>query len=229
MHRLSAMDNPEAPITHHWLDSTHVSYGVVTAGYVWRQLKLDASVFNGREPDQHRYDVELGPLDSYAARLTWNPSGDLSMQLSAAHLVSPEQLEPGIDVRRTTASVSYNAPVPGEWWQTTFAWGRNAPSQGAATAGWLLESALRITPRQTLFGRVERVAKDELFLPGDPHFGQTFDVGKLSLGYIFDFAQLEALSLGVGGLVSGYSYPAALNAAYGTHPTSWMLFVRARL
>jgi hypothetical protein len=229
MHRLSGMDNPEAPITHHWLDSTHVSYGVITAGYVRKELKLDASVFNGREPDQHRYDVELGPLDSYAARLTWNPSADLSMQLSAAHLVSPEQLEPGIDVRRTTASVSYNAPVPGEWWQTTFAWGRNAPSQGAATAGWLLESALRVTPRQTLFGRVERVAKDELFLRGDPLFGQTFDVSKLSLGYIFDFAQLEALSLGVGGLVSGYSYPAALDAAYGAHPTSWMLFVRARL
>ena len=77
--------------------------------------------------------------------------------------------------------------------------------------------------------RLERVGKDELFLPGDPLFGQSFTVGKLSLGYILDFVQLQAVSFGVGGLVSGYSYPAALNTAYGTQPTSWMLFLRARL
>jgi hypothetical protein len=229
MHRLSAMDNPEAPLTHHWLDSTHVSYGVVTAGYVWRQLKLDASAFNGREPDQNRYDVELGSLDSYSARLTWNASSDLSLQLSAGYLASPEQLQPGVSVRRTTASVSYNAPVPGQWWQTTLAFGHNAPSQGAATEGWLLESALKLTARQTLFGRAERVGKDELFLPGEPLYGETFTITKLSVGYIFDFAQLAGVSLGVGGLLSAYSYPATLNSTYGSRPTSFMLFARARL
>ncbi|MGH8277084.1 MAG: hypothetical protein ACRETH_10365, partial [Steroidobacteraceae bacterium] len=107
MHRLSGMDDPEAPLTHHWLDSTHVSFGVVTAGYVWRQFKLEGSAFNGREPDQNRYGIQVRPLDSYAARLTWNPTGDLSMQASSGRLASPEQLEPGVSVRRTTASVSY--------------------------------------------------------------------------------------------------------------------------
>jgi hypothetical protein len=229
MHRLSGMDNPEAPISHHWLDSTHVSYGVVTGGYVWRDFKLDASVFNGREPDQHRYDVELRPLDSYAARLSWNPAPDLSLQVSSGKLVAPEQLQPGVDVHRTTASVSYNAPSAGQWWQTTLAFGHDAPSQGAASNGWLLESALKVTPVQTVFARAERVTKDELFLPGAPLYGESFTIEKLSLGYIYDFAQLQQLALGVGGLASTYSFPSALNAAYGYRPSSWMLFVRARL
>jgi hypothetical protein len=229
MHRLSGMDNPEAPITHHWMDSTHVTFGVVTAGYVWQQLKLDASVFNGREPDQHRYDIELRPLDSYAARLTWNPYPAWSMQLSSGRLASPEQLEPGVAVHRTTASVSYNAPAPGQWWQTTLAWGHNSPSQGLASDGWLLESALRVTRAQTLFGRAERVAKDELFLPGAPLYGQSFTLNKLSLGYIYDFAHAREWSFGAGGLASTYNYPATLNPAYGYRPTSYMLFVRARL
>ena len=228
-HRLSGMDNPEAPLTHHWLDSTHVTSGVVTAGYVWRQLKLDASAFNGREPDQHRYDVELRALDSWSARLAWNPARDWSMQVSTGRLASPEQLQPGIAVRRTTASVSYNAPCPEGWWQTTLAWGHNSPSQGMPGSGWLLESALRLTAAQTLFGRVERVAKDELFLAGAPLAGQTFTVGKLSLGYIYDFLEREGLSVGIGGLASTYSYPAPLNASYGYRPTSYMLFLRARL
>ena len=229
MHRLSGMDDPEAPITHHWLDSTHVTFGVVTAGVVWQSFKLDASAFNGREPDQHRYDVELRPLDSWSARLTWNPSRDLSMQVSSARLATPEQLEPGIAVHRTTASVSYNAPFPGQWWQTTLAWGHNSPSAGSASDGWLLESELGLTAAQTLFARAERVAKDELFLPGAPLYGDSFTVGKLSLGYIYDFAHLGQLALGIGGLVSAYSLPAALNPTYGARPSSWMLFLRARL
>ena len=229
MHRLSALDDPEAPLTHHWLDSTHVSYGVVTAGYVFGQVKLDASAFNGREPDQHRYDVEVDALDSFAARLSWNPSADLSMQLSTGHLVSPEQLEPGVDVKRTTASVTYNAPAPGAWWQTTLAWGRNSPTQGRASSGWLLESSLNVTLRQTVFGRAEHVAKDELFLPGARLYGASFMVNELTLGYLCDVAQLGAAAVGVGALVSTYSTPAALNATYGYRPTSLMVFARVRL
>jgi hypothetical protein len=228
MHRLSAEDNPEAPLTHHWLDSTHVSYGVVTGGYTLGRFKVEASAFNGREPDQHRYDVELGPLDSYALRVALNPGADWSLQVSTAHLVSPEQLEPGVNVRRTTASASYNAPL-GQWWQTTFAWGRNEPSSGTASSGWLLESAAQPLPRQTLFARLESVTKDELFLPGATLYGESFLIDKLTLGYIYDVARLASINFGVGGLFSVYRFPAALDAAYGAHPDSFMLFVRARL
>jgi hypothetical protein len=229
MHRLSGMDDPEAPLSHHWLDSTHVTFGVVTAGYVWRDFKLDASAFNGREPDENRYSIQLRGLDSYAARLTWNPVANLSMQLSRGRLASPEQLQPTVSVRRTTASATCNVAGPWQWWQTTFAWGRNDPTQGPASDAWLLESAVKLAPAHTLFARAERVAKDELFLPAAPLYGYTFNINKVSLGYIFDFAQFEQLALGVGGLVSQYSYPPALNAAYGFRPTSFMLFVRARL
>ena len=228
MHRLSGMDEPEAPLSHHWLDSTHISFGVVTGGCTWRQLRLEASRFNGREPDQHRYDIEVRSLDSYAARMSYNPTRDWSLQGSFGRLASPEQLQPGVAVRRSTASASYNAPLA-RWWQTTLAWGRNAPSTGPSSNAWLLESALKLTDAHTLFGRLERITKDELFLPGAALYGRSFTINKLSLGYIFDFARLGALDLGLGGLVSTYSYPSILNAAYGSRPTSFMVFVRARL
>jgi len=228
MHRLSGMNEPEAPLSHHWLDSTHICFGVVTGGYTWRQLRLEASGFNGREPDQRRYDIELRSLDSYAARLSYNPTRDWSLQGSFGRLASPEQLQPGVAVRRSTASASYNAPLA-LWWQTTLAWGRNVPSSGPSSNAWLLESALKLRHAHTLFGRLERVTKDELFLPGAALYGRSFTINKLSLGYIFDFARLGALDLGLGGLVSTYSYPAILSAAYGTRPTSFMVFVRARL
>ena len=228
MHRLSGMDNPQAPLSHHWLDSTHISWGVVTGGYTWKALRLEASVFNGREPDQDRYNIELRSLDSYAARVSYNPTRDWSLQGSFGRLASPEQLQPGVSVRRSTASASYNAPLA-QWWQTTLAWGRNAPSAGQPSDAWLLESALKFAGAHTLLGRLERVAKDELFLPGAALNGRSFTIKTLSLGYIRDFARLGALDLGLGALISTYRYPSMLNAAYGSRPTSFMVFVRARL
>jgi len=228
MHRLSGMDQPQAPLSHHWLDSTHVSFGVVTGGYTWRRLRLEASAFNGREPDQHRYDIELRSLDSYAARLSYNPTRGWSLQGSFGRLANPETLQPQVAVRRSTASASYNAPLA-LWWQTTLAWGRNAPSTGPSSNAWLLESALKLTDAHTVFGRLERVAKNELFLPGAALYGRSFTIDTLSLGYIFDFARLGALDLGLGGLISAYSFPSTLNAAYGSRPTSFLVFMRARL
>ncbi len=228
MHRRSGMDNPEAPISHHWLDSTHVTWGVVTAGITYAGLKLETSAFNGREPDQFHYNIETGPLDSYSVRATLNPSAALSMQVGYGSLKSPEQLEPGIDIRRSTGSVTYNAPW-GQWWQTTLAFGHNAPTAGRATSGWLLESAAEVAPAHTLFARAERVGKDELFTEGQPLYGESFTVDKLSVGYLYDFLRMGQARFGIGALVSTYSFPAALNASYGSRPTSFMVFLRARL
>jgi hypothetical protein len=228
MMRLSARDNPEAPLTHHWLDSTHISWGVITAGTTWHAWKLDASAFNGREPDENRYNIEVRPLDSYSMRLTFNPSRAWSLQGSFGRLASPEQLEPGVSVRRSTFSASYNAPV-GQWWQSTFAFGHNAPSSGPGTNGWLLESALKFAPAHTVFARFERVDKDELFLEGEPLFGRSFTIEKLSLGYLYDFLEVKGVGLAVGALVSTYSYSQELNASYGYRPTSFMVFARAHL
>src|SRR5262245_47145736 len=104
MHRFSGEDNPEAPITHHWLDSTHITYGVVTLGYVLGEVKIEGSLFRGREPDENRYDIETGRLDSASVRLSWNPGRNWALQVSRGHIKSPEQLHPDEDVDRTTAS-----------------------------------------------------------------------------------------------------------------------------
>jgi hypothetical protein len=228
MHRLSGMDNPEAPLSHHWLDSTHISWGVVTAGYVVGGVKLEASAFNGREPDENRYNIEVRALDSYSVRASYNPTERWSLQGSFGRLASPEQLQPFVSVRRSTASVSYNAPVA-RWWQTTLALGHNAPSAGAASDAWLLESAAAVTHALTLFARYEHVAKDELFLPDQPLYGRTFTIQKLSIGYVYDFAHFAGIRFGLGALVSTYDFPATLNATYASRPTSFMVFIRARL
>jgi hypothetical protein len=229
MHRFSGIDNPEAPLSHHWLDSTHISYGVLTGGYIWDNVKLEASAFNGREPDQHRYDIELRRLDSYSGRLSYNPLPDLSLQVSAGYLASPEQLEPNVAVRRRTASGSYNRMLRRIQWQTTLAFGRNDPQPGAASDAWLLESALIFDTAHTFFARAERVAKDELFVPGQPLYGPTFTIKSLTLGYIYDFMRFGPIRLGVGGLVSGYRYPSELDVAYGEGPVSYMVFTRVKL
>ena len=233
MHRFSSEDNPEAPLTHHWLDSTHITYGVVTAGYQWDRVKLEGSAFNGREPDQDRYDVELRAFDSWSARLSWNPLPDLALQVSTGRLASPEQLEPNVAIRRTTASASYNRMLGAVQWQTTVAWGRNQPQPGLASNGWLLESALRLVNTHTFFARAEHVGKDELFTPGQPLYGPAYTIEELSLGYIYDFAQwatqLGPVHAGVGAMGTAYRYPEVLDPVYGDHPASFLLFLRARL
>jgi hypothetical protein len=172
MHRFSGMDNPEAPITHHWLDSTHVTNGVATLGAVWDRVKLEASAFNGREPDQNRLGIETRGFDSASARFSYNPSRNWALQVSYGRLASPEQLAPNVAVRRTTASAIYDTRIAGKQWQTTFAWGRNRDDPGTTTDGYLLESAIRASEQHTFFGRAENVGKDDLFAAPNPLAGR---------------------------------------------------------
>jgi len=229
MHRFSGADNPEAPISHHWLDSTHITYGVVTLGYIAGGLKVEGSAFRGREPDQNRYDIETGKLDSASVRISFNPARNWSLQVSRGHLVSPEALEPDVDINRTTASVIYNRAFGASNWQTTFAWGRNAASTGVTTNSTLLESTVSFSKTHTVFGRFERSDKNELFEPSSPLADETFRVGKLSLGYIYDFPAMSHFKFGLGGLVSKYSLPGELESSYGSNPTSYMIFARVKI
>jgi hypothetical protein len=232
MHRASGMDIPEAPITHHWLDSTHITYGVLTAGYVRGDWKIEGSVFRGREPDQERYDIEAPRLDSASVRLSWNPAPDWSLQASFGHLRSPEQLAPDTDEDRATASATWNRPLgAGANLATTFAWGRKMEQPGPSLDGFLLESELTFGGLNTVFARAERVAENELFddAAASPLLGRVFTVDQLTLGYIRDVAVAPHVKLGLGGLVTRYAYPAVLDSAYGGDPTSFLLFLRARL
>jgi len=233
MHRTSGMDNPEAPITHHWLDSTHITFGVVTAGVVIDALKLEASAFRGREPDQHRFDIEAPKLDSYSARLSWNPVRELSMQVSWGHIQSPEQLLPTANENRLTASLAYTQPFgDGNLWSTTLAWGRKHNQPGNTLDGYLAESALIFRNGVTLFARAETVQNDELLELGEVVTGfalhPVHTVGKVSAGGIYDFVRTEHVKLGVGALASRYAIPDALRPIYGD-PASYMVFGRIKI
>ncbi len=229
MHRYSGEEIPSAPIAHHWLDSTHISFGVATLGVVRKNVKLEGSLFTGREPNQHRYDFDRPRFDSYAFRVSYNPAKNWSFQTSYGHLRSPEQLEPEVNQDRVTASATYNRKGSRYDWQTTLAWGRNINKPGLALNAYLLESTLGFAKRHTVFGRVERVAKGELFADTDPLAGQSFNVGEATLGYVYDFAQLGNLAIGLGGLVSLAFIPEALRPAYGSTPVSTMIFLRLKL
>ena len=224
MHRQSILDSPEAPITHHWLDSTHITFGVVTAGLVLDRVKVEASRFNGREPDQYRYNFETGPLDSTSARISWNPTDRLSLQGSWAHLTDPEQLEPGVDQKRWSASGIYTVPMTRGWWSTTLAWGRK--TVGAhRDDGFALESAVKWTD-WTLFGRAEQVENREL-VASVAEDAPAYRVAKASLGLIRDFKVAEHVKVGLGGLYAVNFVPRALKDDYGSrNPHGAMGFVR---
>jgi len=226
MHRESIMDSPEAPITHHWLDSTHISFGAVTAGAVFNRVKLEVSRFNGREPDQHRWDIETGPLDSTAIRLSWNPARTLALQGSWGHFTDPEQLEPGVDQKRWSASAMWADEIaPGWKAAATLAWGRKS-AVGHSDDALAAEASIKHA-QWTIFGGAETTHNREL-IPGqdDP----SYRVGKVSLGAVRDFRVADRLALGAGGLFSLNLVPSALSSVYGgSNPTGAMGFVRVKL
>lgn len=226
MHREAILDSPEAPITHHWLDSTHISFGVLTGGIVLDRVKLEVSRFNGREPDQHRWNIETGPLDSTAVRVSWNPTRTLALQGSWGRFVDPEQLEPGVDQKRWSASALWaNEVAPGWKLAGTLAWGRKTAHGHSDDAG-AAEASLKHA-QWTIFGRGEMTENRELT---DVEDGPAYRVGKVSLGAVRDFRIADHLSLGAGGLFSVNFVPDALAPLYGGHnPTGAMGFVRVKI
>jgi hypothetical protein len=232
MHREAILDSPEAPISHHWLDSTHISMGVLTAGVVHDRVKLELSRFNAREPDQHRWNIETGALDSTALRASWNPTDALSLQVSQGRFKSPEQLEPGVDQKRWSASALYAREIaPGWKFAGTLAWGRKSIDHHGERYdddAWVAEAAVK-HGQWTAFSRGEITENRELVDAHDGH-GPAYRVGKLSLGAVRDVRVSEHLSLGVGGLFAVNFVPAALEAAYGSRqPLAAMGFVRLQL
>ena len=231
MHREAILDSPEAPISHHWLDSTHISFGVLTAGVVLDKVKIEVSRFNGREPDQHRWNIETAPLDSTAIRLSWNPTGNLSLQGSWGHFEDPEQLEPGVDQKRWSASALYAREIaPGWKFASTLAWGRKTIEDHGETLkddAYVAEASLKHDV-WTIFGRGEITENREL-LDIEEH-GPAFTVGKVSLGAVRDFRLAEHLSFGVGGLFAVNFIPDGLEPLYGAkHPIGTMGFVRLKI
>jgi hypothetical protein len=222
-HRASAMAHPQAPVSHHWLDATHVSFGVVTAGLAGRRWKVEASAFNGREPDDARYGLDVAALDSVAARVWWTPADRWSLQISRGHLADVHH---GENVRRTTASLAYHRAVDGHQWVTTVAWGVNSDHDGPSHA-LLVESAIDLTPDSSVAARFELVPRTaaELNLPGDPH--DSFRVGKLQGTYSRRIGRAFAMDTRAGAGVGVAILGSRVAESYGTaNPLEVSVFLR---
>jgi hypothetical protein len=232
-HRISSFPNPIAPIGHHWLDSTHIAFGVATAGVYGRRWKAETSLFNGREPDAERYDFDLDALDSYAGRFWLLPNEMWALQISAGRLNEAEVHEvggPRIDVTRVTASATYHRPLAEEGvWASTIAWGRNREGD-EATHAFLAEANLNLAQRDIFYGRVEVAEKPagDLVLPEELE-ERSFTVGKLGLGYVRQFDPVGGLVLGLGAGVTVSRVPDDLEPFYGsTRQTGLQLFFLLR-
>jgi hypothetical protein len=231
MHRASSGENPTAPLGHHWQDSSHISFNVVTAGFGWNTVSVEGSAFHGAEPDEDRWDIEGGSIDSAAGRVKLRLANGWSAQVSHAFLHEPEATQPG-DLHRTTASVHYGAEGDRPF-AATLLWGRDDEAHGVSDSV-LLEAAYQVTRADHVYGRAEWVEKDRRLLQfKGADVSPAIDVpeiariGALTLGYLRDFVLERALRVGAGADLTAYSFPSGLKPAYGD-PISAHVFLRVR-
>ena len=223
MHRASGDNFPTAPISHHWLDSGHITMGEVTAGISRGPLTLEVSEFTGREPDENRFDLDPVHLDSTAVRVTWRVMPDLSAQTSWARQVSPEALEPGVNLIKHSLSVDYGHSFGAGTLNSTLAWGRKRVEHGTEkpSDAWLFENTWHFNGPWIALARYEHVYNDELA-------ARAAWVSKAEAGIVRTFAIRKNISLGVGVVRQFNDVPGALKAAYGGHPNGTVAFIQLK-
>jgi hypothetical protein len=235
MHRPSSVDDLAAPLGHHWQDASHVSFGVVTTGLVWHRFKVEASAFNGREPDQHRWNFDFAPLQSYSARITANPSDRWSLSAGFGFIKSPEESDAGHSMHRALVSAQYGrALTADQQFAGAVIWGGMSHSDRPGVLHSVLaEAELADEERGSLFARAEFVQKtaDDLALPGalgsDPE--RAFDMGSVSIGAVRTLSRTTRTNLGLGARFSLNMVGSALESTYGGRFTGGvMVFVRLR-
>jgi hypothetical protein len=251
MHRPSAMDIPTAPLGHHWQDATHVSFGVLSAGVFTNKWKIEGSAFNGREPNQHRWDFDRIELNSYSARVSFNPNKHWALTTGYGVLNGPEASEPDATVERLVASAMYGRSV-GEsgQWSTTVVFGQNVQKEStdddaltsvlrrqdvstttsSRSHSWLIETEFIANRKNTFFGRAETARKsvEELEITGGTA-PQQFDVSAFSLGVVRELRTLRGATLGLGAMGTVNVFPSELKPWYGTRsPPAAILFLRLR-
>jgi len=234
-HRASASEDPVAALGHHLQDSTHIANDVVTAGFTYKLARIEASGFHGREPDEFRWNIDSGAIDSWSTRLTVQPGQNWSAQYSFAHLTSPESLHANEDVQRMTASIMYNRPRARGSWASTLLWGRNRTvPTGQVFNGYLAESTFQFAERNRVWGRLENVDRTTELLLGKQPEPQGFDeqflarIQAYTVGYDREIPLVRGLSTALGGQVTFYGKPDFLTPIYGRHPVGVILFVRIR-
>ncbi len=228
MHRASSLGNPDAPLGHHQQDSTHITFGVLTGGARYKGFKLDASVFTGREPDENRFAFDRPRFDSRSVRLSFNPSGQIALQVSHGFLHSPEALDPGEDVRRTTASVMVSRPMRSgtDSWTTTIVWGVNTSADRPAAHSLLAESEAGFG-RASVHARVEYVQRRAHDLKLDELGDRVLAVGALTAGAAWRVSSDRGLQLHAGAQASLFHVESELAPVYGKRPFSFEIYLRA--
>jgi len=241
-HRLSASENPLAPLSHHQQDSTHIAYNVLTAGLTLDVVRIEASGFHGGEPSEQRWGFQPSPnghaIDSYSTRITLSPRPNWTAQYSIAHITSPEALYPNEDQQRQTASIIYNRPLHNGNWSNTLVWGRakSLTDHPSRQNSYLLESLICFRTRNYAWTRLENAARTNelLLLPGSPlppNFEESpiGHVAAYSFGYDRDFHFIPHLLTAPGAQFTTYTPPPALVSTYGSHPFGVAIFVRFRI
>lgn len=231
MHRPSSMYNPDAPIGHHWQDATHITFGVTTLGFRYRNFKVEGSNFTGREPNENRYGFDRPRFDSWSARLSYNPTPELALQVSQAWIKDVHEFGPREDVNKTTASVIHSKYLgSGSFLNTTAVWGYNKAVEGhhGAQHSALLESAL--TLRNTaVYGKYEWVQKsaEELLLDEETYgHGALFPVNSLTVGINQNLFKVANTNVALGVQGTWYGVDNKLEGLYGKNPLAFQKYIR---
>lgn len=234
-HRASAFENPVGTLGHHQEDSTHISDDVVTVGFTHGIARIEASGFHGREPDEFRWDIDQGKIDSWSTRLTVEPGRNWSGQYSYARITSLEALFPNENQERMTASVMYNRPFQDGNWANTLLWGRTRSLQdNSIFNSYLLESTVRFRGRNYAWTRIESAERSNELLIGENPLPPGFlekpigQVQAYTFGYDRDIDLVPHLASAIGAQFTTYGVAERLKPIYGAHPVGVALFVRLR-
>ena len=229
MHRPSASENPQSPLGHHYQDSTHVTPGVITGGVRAAGLGVEGSIFHGREPDEHRTDLDFGRarflcraavlparrvVGAGVERLARNTGAPLDLRLG-------EAAPPRSRTRSGSARASWRGRRrPPRTARSTATWRRFC---SRACGGWPDAGRCTRAPSWS-----PRTSSTPASIPiGVGHTHRQSPVGAFTLGATRDLVTRRWGTLGLGGDITGYDVPPNLRDAYGS-PLSVHAFVRYR-
>ena len=234
-HRASALENPVGTLGHHQQDSTHIADDVVTLGFTHSMIRVEASGFHGREPDEFRWNIDQGKIDSWSTRVTVQPGQNWSGQFSYARIASPEAIFPTENQARTTASVMYNRPFGNGHWASTAVWGRTRSLDDSAKENsYLLESTINFRSVNSVWIRAENAARSNELLIGEHSLPTGFKeeplthVQAYTFGYDRELRMMPHLSTAIGAQFTAYHAGKALQSVYGAYPVDVSVFVRLR-
>ena len=228
MHRPSALDNPNSPVSHHWVDATHITFGVVTAGVRVGKFKLEGSSFTGREPNEDRYGFDKPRFDSWSGRLSFNPSINWALQVSHGYVKSPEELHPNENVNKTTASAIYSVDMGNQnRFNATVLWGMNKQKAHDGENAFMAEGAWRMK-KAAIYTRYEFTEKsaEELVLGSAFEEHAVYGIHAFTLGANYDLFELHKTRVAAGGQWSFYGAPESLNTFYGKNPMAVQVYLR---